>query len=521
MRSDSGDTQSIWMATADPPQFSALAADVDTDVCVVGAGIAGLTTAYLLARAGRRVLVLDDGPVAGGESGRTTAHFTYALDDRYYVLGQLHGVDGARKAAESHKQAIDTVEAIVEREGIDCEWERVDGYLFLSPKDDPNILRKELEACGRLGLAEVTRVERAPLASFDTGPALRFPRQGQLHIVKYLAGLARAIVRLGGRICTSTHVTGVEGGARPRVKTEGGLAVTCGAVVAATNSPITDYVVTHVKQAPYRTYVIALRVPRGSVPPGLYWDTPDPYHYVRLARLDEREGPTKGEVLSDALVVGGEDHKTGQRDDMAERFRCLEDWARERFPTAREVLYRWSGQVMEPFDYLAFIGPNPDGAENIYLVTGDSGNGMTHGTIAGLLLTDLIRGQANPWASLYDPKRLGIHRRSVTELAKENLNVFMRYAEWLTPGEVSSVDEIRAGTGAVIRRGTHKVAAYRDERGTLHEVSAVCTHLYCIVNWNSAEKTWDCPCHGSRFDPYGKVLNGPAINDLGPAGKKA
>jgi Rieske Fe-S protein len=257
--------------------------------------------------------------------------------------------------------------------------------------------------------------------------------------------------------------------------------------------------------------VIAGRVPSGSVPKALYWDTPDPYHYVRLHHVRTGAG-----VGHDMLIVGGEDHKTGQKDDAEERFRCLEEWARERFPMLETVEYRWSGQVLEPMDYMALIGPQPGDSENVYLATGDSGQGMTHGTIAGMLLTDLIIGRKNQWAKLYDPSRVTISTSSAMEFAKENLNVAVQYADWVRPGEVSSPHDILPGTGAVIRRGAKKIAVYRADDGTLHERSAVCTHLKCIVDWNSAEKSWDCPCHGSRFDPYGQVLNGPAIKALEP-----
>jgi glycine/D-amino acid oxidase-like deaminating enzyme/nitrite reductase/ring-hydroxylating ferredoxin subunit len=508
MHSDSGHTQSVWMDTAEVPDYPALIADTRADVCVVGAGIAGLTTAYLLAREGKSVVVLDDGPIAGGETGRTTAHLSNVFDDRYYEVVRLHGEDVARRTLESHTAAIETIERIVRTEGIDCDYRRLDGWLFLSETDArkrPDILDKEEATAHRLGMA-VNRAARAPIPRFDTGPALRFPNQAQFHPVKYLAGVARAFTKLGGRIHTATHVESIAGGKHPSVKSSDGCSVDCDAVCVCTNSPISDYVVTHVKQAPYRTFVIGARIAGGAVPVGLYWDTPSPYHYVRLM-----SGTDSGE---DILIVGGEDHKTGQKDDAEARFKCLEEWARARFPIGA-VIYRWSGQVMEPADYLAFIGPNPDGAENVYLATGDSGNGMTHGTIAGLLLTDLVFGRPNPWAEIYDPKR--VSAKSAPDLLKENFNVAVQYADWVKPGEASSADDIPPGEGAVLRRGMHRVAAYRDDDGNLHERSAVCTHLACIVRWNSTEKSWDCPCHGSRFDAFGSVVNGPALKALGPA----
>jgi len=265
----------------------------------------------------------------------------------------------------------------------------------------------------------------------------------------------------------------------------------------------------HTKQAPYRTYVIAVRIPDGAVAPALYWDTRNPYHYVRLTR------DTNGEPL---LIVGGEDHKTGQADDLERRFGALLEWTRRLFPMAGDIAYRWSGQVLEPNDYMAFIGKNP-GDDNVYIATGDSGNGMTHGTIAGMLIPDLILGTPNRWAKLYDPARVTL--RSAGPFVKENANVAAQYADWVTPGEVSSPDDVEPGSGAVMRQGTKKFAVYRDDAGALHIRSAVCTHLYCIVDWNSVEKTWDCPCHGSRFDKTGKVQNGPANVDLAPVEEPA
>jgi nitrite reductase/ring-hydroxylating ferredoxin subunit len=248
------------------------------------------------------------------------------------------------------------------------------------------------------------------------------------------------------------------------------------------------------------TYVIGAPVPRGSVTTALYWDTGDPYHYIRLV--------TGIDTGHDLLVVGGEDHKSGQADDIEERHPRLEAWARERFPSMGEVTHQWGGQVMEPVDGLAFIGHNPLDADNVYTVTGDSGNGMTHGTIAGMLITDQILGRHNPWESLYDPGRITL--RASAEYAKEAVNTVAQYADWVTKGDVGSVDEIEKDSGAVIRRGVAKLAVYRDPTGALHERSAVCPHLGCIVAWNPAEKTWDCPCHGSRFDKFGEVINGPA-----------
>lgn len=518
MSSDSaGQTISVWMATAEVPKQSALAGDQDCDVCIVGAGISGMTTAYLLTREGQRVIVLDDGPIGGGMTERTTAHLVTALDDRYYELERLHGERGARLAAESHGAAIDRIEAIVAEEKIDCDFERLDGYLFTPPDESTEELEDELKAAHRAGLTDIEFVDRAPIKDFDTGRALRFPRQAQFHPTKYLAGLARAIERDGGKIYTHTHASNIEGGRESaRIETEGGPTITARAVVVATNTPVNDRVVIHTKQAPYITYVIGARVPAGSVTKALFWDTPDPYHYVRIQSgpfkaLETEEGTVKAGDY-DILIVGGEDHKTGQADDANKRFAWLERWTRTRFPMIEGIEFRWSGQVMEPIDGLAFIGRNPLDEENVFIATGDSGNGMTHGTIAGILLTDLILGRSNDWATIYDPSRITL--MAGVEFAKENLNVAAQYTDYVTPGEVDSAKEIKPGEGAIERRGLSKVAVYKDESGAVHERSAVCTHLGCIVDWNSKEKTWDCPCHGSRFDAMGTVVQGPANADL-------
>lgn len=508
MENNSGQTLSIWMATAEVPAHSPLRENTHADICIVGAGIAGMTTAYLLAREGKSVVVLDDGRIGGGMTERTTAHLSNAVDDRYFEIERLHGEKGARLAAQSHTAAIDRIETIIAEEAIDCEFERLDGYLFVPPGESKEILERELKAAHRAGLTEIEPVERAPIASFDTGRSLRFPRQAQFHPLKYLSGLSRAIERDGGRIFTGTHASKMEGGAQARVETSDGFIVTADAIVIATNTPVNDIVTIHTKQAPYASYVIGARVPAGSVTRALYWDTPDPYHYVRVESLSSEDG---GDY--DVLIVGGEDHKTGQEDDGDKRHARLEAWARERFPQIEKIEFRWSGQVMEPVDGVAFIGRNPGDPRNVYIATGDSGMGMTHGTIAGILITDLLMKRECSWAPLYDPSRITL--RAPLEYVKENLNVAAQYVEdYLTGGDVDSVDEIAAGEGAIIRRGLTKVAAYRDEQGALHECSAACPHLGCVVNWNGVEKTWDCPCHGSRFDHHGRVINGPANTDL-------
>ncbi len=498
-------TRSLWQDTASIPSRPSLREHVTADVCVVGAGIAGLSVAYELTRRGKRVVVLERAEIGSGETGRTTAHLANAIDDRYVTLERAVGAEKARLAAESHTAAIDWIEATVRAEAIDCDFARVDGYLVLGEGDDPSLLEEERAAALRAGLRGVTLEASTPVRGWSSGPALRFPAQGRFHVLRYLAGLARAIERDGGALHCDSRVEKIEGGSPAMVTTDDGFTVAADHVVVCTNGAISDMMVTHMKQAPYRSFVVAFRVPKGSVPDALYWDTADPYHYARIQPLDE---------AGDALIVGGEDHKTAHEDDAGDRFERLEEWTRARFPIAGERIAQWSGQVLEPYDYLAYIGRNPDGAERVWLATGDSGMGMTHGTIAAILLGDLLEGREHRWATLYDPKRVTLHHTELGTLARETADVAAQFVDYVTPGQVDDPSSIPNGEGRVIRRGARKIAAYRDERGTLHECSAVCTHLKCIVDWNSAEKSWDCPCHGSRFAPTGTVIAGPATMDL-------
>ena len=500
-----GASRSLWMATADPPVFAPLVADAHARACIVGAGIAGLTTAWRLARAGMEVVVLDEGDLHAGQTARTTGHLCDALDDRWFELERLHGEHGARLAAHSHGVAIDTIEKICVDEDIDCGFARVDGYLVCGDDGgDDTLLEREHAAARRAGI-DVQRLSAPPGAFEVFGEALRFPRQARFHALEYTAGLARAIVRLGGRIHTHSRVASIDGGANAGATTDNGARVQADQIVVCANVPFNDRVAIHAKQAAYRSYVIALRIAPGSVPDALLWDTLDPYHYVRIA-------PGRNGLW---LLVGGEDRKTGQDEAAHMHYEVLESWARVRFPMALDVGYRWSGQVIEPIDGLAFLGHNPGRADNVYVATGDSGNGLTHGTLAGLIVADLILDGDSPWRALYAPNRRNL--RAADAFVRETLNFIPFYSEWMSAGDIEGLDALDPGEGAVLRQGLHKIAAFRDEGGTVHLHSATCPHLGCVVHYNDAEHSWDCPCHGSRFDARdGHRLNGPAPHGLAP-----
>lgn len=500
-------TRSIWMDSANMPVFPALPGPVETDICVIGGGIAGLTTAYLLSREGRSVVLLEAlDALAGGESGRTTAHFM-PPDDRYALIEQSFDLESARQVADSFKAATDLVEAVAQREAPDSGFERLDGYLYDFPGQEPDLLEREFAAALRAGVA-VERMPQVPGLAFETGPCIRFLHQAQFHPLRYLAGLSNACVRQGVHIHCATRALNIRGNEHTQVVSTAHGDVRAQAVVVATNTPFNDRLVMHTKQSGYRTYVVAMEVPKDSVPRLLLWDTGDPYYYVRLA---------SGEATStvDTLIVGGVDHKVGQAAHPEQRWEQIERWVRQHFPMAGRTTHRWSGQVMEPSDGLAYFGRNPLDDSNVFIITGDSGTGMTHCTAGAMAVSGMILGQVPAWASLFDPARKAIH--GLGDFVVEQANTLAHYKDHLTGGDVQSVQQIRPGEGAVIRQGLGKLAVYRDPSGGLQVRSAICTHLGCVVSWNSAEKSWDCPCHASRFAVDGTVLHGPANEGLAEA----
>ena len=502
MKSNEYGTTSVWQATVEPRRYAPLTESIDADVCVVGGGLAGITTAYELARGGRRVVLIEkESNIAAGETAKTTAHLANAMDDRFSVLESHLEIDASRQARESHGAAIDWIERVARELGIDCEFRRLDGFLVPGEGQENVSLEEEHSAAVRAGFnAEL--LASSPVEGLG-GPCIRFPNQGEFHPLKFLNGVADAFVALGGRVFTDTQAMSAKGGEDGRVETASGHVVRARHVVLATNSPAARYVET-MKMVPYRTFVVAFEVPRDSVPRALYWDTMDPYHYVRLATDGSRE----------LLVVGGGDYQTGTKDEGERVFDELAEWTRAHFETTGPALYHWSGQVLEPADHLALIGRSHDD-ENVFLCTGDSGQGMTHSVIAAMRIGDLILGRPERWP-IYDPRRLSITPGGLKEYLRDLVLIGKQALDHVKPGEVHSTDDIAPGSGAIVRRGLKEIAAYRDAGGVLHERSAVCTHAGCIVHWNSTEGSWDCPCHGSRFTPDGDVLNGPAVSPLKP-----
>jgi glycine/D-amino acid oxidase-like deaminating enzyme/nitrite reductase/ring-hydroxylating ferredoxin subunit len=494
------DTTPYWATSATFPQFAKLAEDLVTDVVVVGAGMTGLTAAYLLAKAGKQVVVLERDRCAMTDTGHTSAHLTMVTDARMAELVKRFGRNHAQAVWDAGLAAIATVEKVVCEHAIDAGFEWVDGYLHAPLNDETGQeagrLQDDATLARDLGF-DAEYVETVPLVK---QPGIHFPNQARIHPRSYLAGVAKALVALGGRLYE--HSAADEFCNDPRAVKVAGHTVRCEDVVITTHNPLvglaglTGATLFQTKLALYTSYVIAGRAPSGVVSDALWWDTSDPYYYIRVEPHRD----------FDVVVFGGEDHKTGQKDDTAACYRRLEGRLTAIIPQVK-VTHRWSGQVIETPDGLPYIGQT---AEHQYAATGYAGNGLTFGTLAGIMISDALLERGNPWAELFDPSRKAL-TREVWDYLKENVDYpYYMIRDRFAGPDAQSLRAVKRGEGKIIERKGAKVAAYRDQSGTSTLRSATCTHMGCVVGWNSAERTWDCPCHGSRFEPTGEVISGPA-----------
>jgi glycine/D-amino acid oxidase-like deaminating enzyme/nitrite reductase/ring-hydroxylating ferredoxin subunit len=508
--------RTVWEQQDQKPQYPKLESEVSADVVIVGAGISGLSIAYNLLKTGKSVIVLESRVVGAGMTGRNTAHIMPWFDDYYHLVEKLHGFPKTKQVANSYLAAIDFIEETVKSESIECGFERVDGYLY--PHDDSDDtatrLQKEFDVCKRLGLdVEFVNLENDP-STGSVGRALKFANAGQFNPIKYVNGLAKAVTSKGGKLYETTKVRKFDNN---DVTTADGIKVKAGAVVMATYTPLHRDQLIHTFQQPEYYYAIGLKIPKGSVKKALWWDTESPYHNVRIEEREEH----------DILIVGGEDHNAGKKfEDYTDAYSSLEKWAKKRWTSAGDVLYKWTGQVYKPVGFVPLIGPDPLAnvtspvlAYDQYVSTGDSGQGMTSGTIAGLLITDLITGKPNPWAEIYSPKRgAPTTKETVAGTGVRLWNTYEGIKDLLPFVGADSVDieDLAPCGGCVVQSGISKVAVYKDEHGQVHKYSAVCPHLGCVVKWNPIDGVFNCPCHGSIFDHKGTVINGPANVDLSP-----
>lgn len=498
-----GGTRPYWSDGTSRLPRPKLDTNLECDVVIIGGGMTGLTTAYLLTSAGKSVVLLERGRLAEGDTGYTTAHLTMVTDARLTDLVRRFGPDHGQAVWDAGLAAISQIDTIVRTHDIACDFQWVDGYLHapqsndgldLSAFEDEAALAVELGFDAEL-LARVPALDR---------PGIRFPGQARFHPAKYLADLARVIETRGGRIYESSLVDGFA--EQPRHVRANGHTVKAEHLVIATHNPlagiqgVASAALFQTKLALYSSYVVAGLVPRGTVPDALYWDTAAPYHYLRLQPAGER----------DLVIFGGADHKTGQETDTTACYAQLERTLATLIPGIT-VTQRWSGQVIETPDGLPYIGPT---AEQQYVATGFGGNGMTFGTLGAMMTADAILGRSKPWAELFEPGRKALGR-GLWEYIKENADYpYYMVRSRFAGAEGRAHRSIPRGHGAVIEESGTRLAVYRDTDGATHVRSATCTHMGCIVAWNAAERTWDCPCHGSRFAPNGEVISGPAQSPL-------
>ena len=549
-------------------EYETLTSSLTADVAVIGAGITGLSVAYELLERGRQVVLLDDGHIGSGETGRTTAMLNNVPDDHLFSIRSMYGTAAAKLVYESMNAALQRMKEIADKEGFECDWEWIDALLIVgcdtSHPDynkEVDALHKELDACHEAGFSTV-RLQQTPkelVPGIDAGECLVYPQQAQFHIIKYINGLAEAVVRRGGKIYTNTHIQDITTTEKQtELVTLTGHTIHAEAVVQATNIPITNRVSVIDRMENLRTYLIAAELPAGF--PSLQIDDlEEPYHYIRTVK-----GGKDGKNMY--LLVGGEDHVVGVEDKELQdkKFTSLEDWMRERWPAAGTVVYQWSGQIAEPIDQLPLTGNNPHDASNVYIHTADSGNGITNGAMAGIILADLIAGRDNRWAQLYSPKRKPI--KAAGRYIKHGIEMGTRYRRWLKGGDVKDIEDIQPCTGAVVLKGMKYVAAYKGEDGQVEAMTAVCPHLQAIIKWNDSEQvttapfivthdttntttrillylllsstpstlsplfspfvlswrlcccvacqSWDCPAHGSRWNKHGEIVSGPAKSNL-------
>lgn len=474
------------------------------DVLVVGAGITGMSTALKLQERGRSCVVVEANHIGFGTTSGTSAHLNTVLDTPYAEIIDKHGLEKAKLVVQSAREAIAIIQDNVDRYHIDCDFERSDGYMYAVDEKEERELLKIEDAIKQVGVHCVP-AEKIPVPRAFSY-AIKFAEQGHFHPTRYLGGLLEAFVSLGGKIQEQVVVQAVkEEGDNLLVETSSGTSFTVDEVVYATHTP-PGIQLMNFRLAPYRSYLQVWKLSDDADNmKDVVYDMKDPFHYLRTVKSGQQR----------YLMVGGQDHKTAAQNNEKLNFLELEAYVRATY-SVNEKIYQWSSQYYESQDSLPFIGQYPGfGNDHVYLATGFGGNGMIFGSLSAQIITDLIVNGDNKYQNLYSPSRFG-PISSIGDFFRDNLDVAKHFIlDRFRVEEIEGLVELSMNEGKVLKYQGEKIGVFKDQQGVLHAINPTCAHAACIVKWNSAEYSWDCPCHGARYSPDGKLLNGPTVRGLG------
>jgi glycine/D-amino acid oxidase-like deaminating enzyme/nitrite reductase/ring-hydroxylating ferredoxin subunit len=469
------------------------------DVLIAGGGMTGISTGLLLQKAGKKCMVAEAKNIGFGTSGGTTAHLNTFMDSPYNEIAKNFGEDNARLVCSSAKQAIDLIQNNIKEYLIDCGFSEQEGYLFSQDEKQTRELEEIFEASGKAG-CDVTYSDSIPVP-VDFSKALMFKKQAQFHPARYLYSLAKAFEDAGGTLVQGCRITGLDKNDPLEIESDRGK-IQARSLIYATHIP-PGVNLLHFRCAPYRSYAVAVTLKNNNYPDGLAYDMYDPYHYYRTQEID-------GEKY---LIAGGEDHKTAHEENTQACFAKLESYLRKYFDIG-EISFLWSSQYFQPTDGLPYIGHLPGSPSNVFVATGFGGNGMTYSHVSAKVLTDLIVTGKSVYEKLYNPNRVK-PVAGFADFVKESADVVGNLiGKWFSSSKIDDLSGIEKGKAKVVKYENHSVALFKDEKGSLHAVNPGCTHIRCEVAWNNAEQSWDCPCHGSRFDADGEMLTGPARKNL-------
>jgi glycine/D-amino acid oxidase-like deaminating enzyme/nitrite reductase/ring-hydroxylating ferredoxin subunit len=502
MKERDSSTESLWQNVQLTGHTAAsIPSEAPYDVLIIGGGITGITTAMLLQQAGKKCIVAEGRNLGFGTTGGTTAHLNTFFDATYPEIEKDFGKEAARLIADAGKESINMIKEFIDTYGIACDFEEKDAFLFSENEKETKQLIEILEATRNAGVNAVEDRENHVPLPFEM--VIQITDQAQFHPLKYLNQLAAAFVNAGGVISENTFIKNTRFEDGVHIAESDKLTITATNLVYATHMPpginILDF-----RCAPYRSYVVGITLQNNDYPDALVYDMQEPYHYFRTHEIDGQK----------YLILGGEDHKTGH-DDPEKAFSNLIDYAKKYY-YVKDIAFQWSAQYYVPADGLPYIGPLPGGPDNLYVATGYNGNGMIFGTLAGRIIADQILGTPNPYEELLSPSRIK-PIAGFQEFVTENADVAYRFiADRISVKEIDSFKEIQPGSGQVIKYKSGKLAVYKDDNGKITALDPTCTHAKCIVNFNAVEKSWDCPCHGGRFNLAGEVLSGPPRKNLNP-----